>query len=693
MKAVHVETGEPAAVKLLSADWPTSAGFRHRFEAEIETLRKLNHPNIVRLFGFGEQDEHLFYAMELVAGSSLEEELGRGRRFDWREVARIGIEICPRPAPRPRPRRHPSRHQAGQPAADRRRAGEALRFRHRPALRQPRAHVGGQRAGHGRVHGAGAGRGPAGRAAFRPLQPRRGALRAAWRGGRCSAASRCRSPPEAAIRAAGAAAANWRRTCRPSWNRSSCNCWRRTPSGGFPTPTSWCGGWRRWITRAVAAADRRRAARPHRRRPAAAPSPKQCRADAGDGRACRRRRARRLPAALGDAAGARSPRPRRRRCGPWPPHAAGRRRRKRRSKPAGRFTPVGEEELDRAEAGRGRSPCISLQTVVLALGLAAVGLAIVVLLAAADGRRPVRADRGPGVRRRSPSRCGRPTTTSTSFSRRFPDDPRCQQLARVSAGDRAGPFAAEVRAARQGLGSGESLLPVEQAYLEAMSYARLDPERGMAKLQALIDLYDERRASPAPDRPMPEAGPAAACPAHRSSSTPRPATNSTLLQSRLDEADRLRRAEPDGPRRCTARWSSFTATSPGPPTAGPAVACASAWKTDEEIDGPATEKKSRVSIDDREARSSAHDAYRKPLTQRSSMFPTTRLRRLRYHPAVRRLVRETRLSPANLVLPLFVRPGENVRQEIVGHAGQLPTLARPAGRGNPRRRPSWAWAA
>ena len=45
-------------------------------------------------------------------------------------------------------------------------------------------------------------------------------------------------------------------------------------------------------------------------------------------------------------------------------------------------------------------------------------------------------------------------------------------------------------------------------------------------------------------------------------------------------------------------------------------------------------------------------------------FPTTRLRRLRYHPAVRELVRETRLSPANFILPLFVRTGDNVRQPI-----------------------------
>jgi porphobilinogen synthase len=45
-------------------------------------------------------------------------------------------------------------------------------------------------------------------------------------------------------------------------------------------------------------------------------------------------------------------------------------------------------------------------------------------------------------------------------------------------------------------------------------------------------------------------------------------------------------------------------------------------------------------------------------------FPTTRLRRLRYNPAVRALVRETKLDPAKLILPLFARTGKNVRQPI-----------------------------
>ncbi len=45
-------------------------------------------------------------------------------------------------------------------------------------------------------------------------------------------------------------------------------------------------------------------------------------------------------------------------------------------------------------------------------------------------------------------------------------------------------------------------------------------------------------------------------------------------------------------------------------------------------------------------------------------FPTTRMRRLRYHPSMRNLVRDVTVSPGNLILPLFVRPGDKLRQPI-----------------------------
>ncbi len=50
-------------------------------------------------------------------------------------------------------------------------------------------------------------------------------------------------------------------------------------------------------------------------------------------------------------------------------------------------------------------------------------------------------------------------------------------------------------------------------------------------------------------------------------------------------------------------------------------------------------------------------------------FPTNRPRRLRYHPLVRDLVRETSLTVANLILPLFVRPGHGIRKEIASMPG------------------------
>jgi porphobilinogen synthase len=52
--------------------------------------------------------------------------------------------------------------------------------------------------------------------------------------------------------------------------------------------------------------------------------------------------------------------------------------------------------------------------------------------------------------------------------------------------------------------------------------------------------------------------------------------------------------------------------------------------------------------------------------------PTLRPRRLRRTPAMRALVRETRLDPAMFVAPLFVRPGSGIREPI----GSMPGVAR-----------------
>ncbi len=54
----------------------------------------------------------------------------------------------------------------------------------------------------------------------------------------------------------------------------------------------------------------------------------------------------------------------------------------------------------------------------------------------------------------------------------------------------------------------------------------------------------------------------------------------------------------------------------------------------------------------------------------SAVFPKLRLRRLRSSPAIRDLVRETWLRPQMFVLPLFVAPGEGLKEEIASMPGQ-----------------------
>jgi len=59
------------------------------------------------------------------------------------------------------------------------------------------------------------------------------------------------------------------------------------------------------------------------------------------------------------------------------------------------------------------------------------------------------------------------------------------------------------------------------------------------------------------------------------------------------------------------------------------------------------------------------------LTQTTAAFPRARPRRLRASAAVRAMVRETRLSPDQLVLPLFAVPGQGVQEPIAAMPGQF----------------------
>ncbi|MCI0456926.1 MAG: protein kinase [Gemmataceae bacterium] len=87
--------GRKGAVKVLAAELAQDAGFLHRFQREIETLRALDHPNIVRFYESGFENGVYFYAMEYVEGQSLEEILHERDRLPWGEVLDIALQLCP----------------------------------------------------------------------------------------------------------------------------------------------------------------------------------------------------------------------------------------------------------------------------------------------------------------------------------------------------------------------------------------------------------------------------------------------------------------------------------------------------------------------------------------------------------------------------------------------------------------------
>lgn len=93
-RGVHASLGEVVAIKVISPQIADQQRFRRRFAAEIETLRRLKHPNIVRLLGYGEERGHLFYAMELVEGPTLHQHLRDVGRLGWRQVVQMGQLIA-----------------------------------------------------------------------------------------------------------------------------------------------------------------------------------------------------------------------------------------------------------------------------------------------------------------------------------------------------------------------------------------------------------------------------------------------------------------------------------------------------------------------------------------------------------------------------------------------------------------------
>jgi serine/threonine-protein kinase len=90
----YTESGQAVAVKIINSGADAHPTALARFEREANILKKLKHPNIVRLHATGRHRKTPFYVMEFVDGESLETLLQRRGRFTWEETVTIGQQVC-----------------------------------------------------------------------------------------------------------------------------------------------------------------------------------------------------------------------------------------------------------------------------------------------------------------------------------------------------------------------------------------------------------------------------------------------------------------------------------------------------------------------------------------------------------------------------------------------------------------------
>lgn len=96
---VHQTLGVSRAVKVLRRDAPGvgSQGFqiaRERFTFEAQLGARLNHPNVIQVHEFEEDEGELFLILEYAPGSSLEDRLKVKGQLTVEEVVQMGLDLC-----------------------------------------------------------------------------------------------------------------------------------------------------------------------------------------------------------------------------------------------------------------------------------------------------------------------------------------------------------------------------------------------------------------------------------------------------------------------------------------------------------------------------------------------------------------------------------------------------------------------
>lgn len=92
--AVDARLGRRVAVKVLHPMLADDAAFLRRFRAEARLAASLDHPHVMRVFDWGEEQSGPFLVLEFLGGGSLRSLLDTGTRLSQEQVAYIGLEAA-----------------------------------------------------------------------------------------------------------------------------------------------------------------------------------------------------------------------------------------------------------------------------------------------------------------------------------------------------------------------------------------------------------------------------------------------------------------------------------------------------------------------------------------------------------------------------------------------------------------------